>query len=175
MPGFCGSATEPCGSCFAPQSAPTRRVASALSSGRHSEEPRVVVTKGGTDRTKFDGAQPTVLGCVFLVTICDFSAKQGRNLEFRAPCREGCWPSRRRRTAVPSDTQSCRKKSCSGRSVPSLSSFQGCERPLVLQALQNHDRHTIDARAPALQASPATCVSLRRPPTDRIPVFKVGQ
>ena len=57
MTGFYGSATKPCGPCFASQSTTKRLVASALSSGRHSEEPRVVVTKGNTDRTKFDGAQ----------------------------------------------------------------------------------------------------------------------
>ena len=53
--------------------------------------------------------------------------------------------------------------------------FQGCERRLVLQVLRNQDRHTIDVRAPALRACPATCVSLRRPPRDCIPAFKVGQ
>ena len=34
---------------------------------------------------------------------------------------------------------------------------------------------TIDVRAPALRACPATCASLSRPPSDRIPVFKVGR
>ena len=43
-------------------------MASALLSGRHSEEPRVVVTKGNTDRTKFDGAQSTGFVGLFLVT-----------------------------------------------------------------------------------------------------------
>ena len=33
---------------------------------------------------------------------------------------------------------------------------------------------TIDVRAPALRACPATCASLSRPPSDRIPVFGVG-
>ena len=82
--GFYGSATKPCGPCFTPQSATKRLVASALSFGRHSEEPRVVVTKGNTDRTKFDGARRQGFVGLFLVTRCNFSAKHGRNLEFRA-------------------------------------------------------------------------------------------
>ena len=43
--GFCGSATKVCGSCFVPQSATKRLVASAWPSGRHTEKPRVVVAR----------------------------------------------------------------------------------------------------------------------------------
>ena len=68
LAGFFGSATKPCGPCFMPQSTTKRLVASALSSGRHSEEPRVVVTKGNTDPTKFDRAQSTGFVGLFLVT-----------------------------------------------------------------------------------------------------------
>ena len=49
--GFFGSATNPCGPCFAPQSATRRLVASASPSGRHSEEPQVVVVRA-TQTTK---------------------------------------------------------------------------------------------------------------------------
>ena len=58
VPAFCGSATKPCGpcQCFAPQSATKRLVTSASSSGRRSEEPRVVVMhEGNTDHKKLNG------------------------------------------------------------------------------------------------------------------------
>ena len=134
MTGFCGSATKPCGSCFTPQSATKRLVASALSSGRHSEEPRVVVTRATQTAQNSTGHSRQGFVGLFLVTRCNFSAKQGRNLEFRAFVREGCWASRRRRTTVPFDTQPRRNHCHRGRSLPSPSSFQGCERRLVLQA-----------------------------------------
>ena len=62
---FFGSATKPCGPCFMSQSTTKWLVASALSSGQHSEEPRVVVTKGNTDRTKFDGICWFIFGDLF--------------------------------------------------------------------------------------------------------------
>ena len=68
-------------------------------------------------------------------------------------CR-GAGQSRRRRTTVSSDTQPRRNYFHRGRGVPWPSSFQGCERPLVLQVLRIQHRHTIDAQASALRACP---------------------
>ena len=73
--------------------------------------------------------------CTFWLRSATFR-RRGRNLEFRASCREGCWAPQRRRMAVSFDTKPHRKKSCCGRHVPWLSSFQGCECRLVQQAPQ---------------------------------------
>ena len=108
-----------------------------------TEQPRVVVTRATQTAQNSTGHSRRFLVCVFLVTRCDFSAKQGRNLEFRASCREGCWASRRRRTTVSSDTQPRRNyHDCHrGRGVPWPSSFQGCGCCAVLQVIRLQNRH----------------------------------
>ena len=52
------------------------------SSGRHSEEPRVVVTRATQTAQNSTGHKSTGIVGLFLVTRCNFSAKQGHNLEF---------------------------------------------------------------------------------------------
>ena len=100
--------------------------------------------------------------CIFLVT-CFIKTKPHLQLARSiGHCTGGAGQSQRHRTTLPSDTQPHRNYCHFGRSVPSLSSFQGCECHLVLQVLRIQDQHTIDAQAPALQACSATCVSLSR-------------
>ena len=173
---FFGSAMKPCGPCFMSQSTTKWLVACALSSGQHSEEPRVVVTNGNTDCTKFDGAQSMVLGCVFLVhdylRLFGETRLQPGVLSIHAEKGAGhpngavpwCHLTPNHTETIVTVAVTCPCHCC----------FKAVNVPWSCRPLVLHDWHTIDMQAPALQACPTTCMSLRRPSRDCIPAFKVG-
>ena len=109
------------------------------SSGRHSEEPRVVVTRATRTAQNSTGHSRRFVVGVFLVTY--FAKKSAATFRQHTvtswsseyPARR-VLASRRRRTTVSSDTKPRRIYCHHGCGMPSLSLFQGCERRLVLQA-----------------------------------------
>ena len=167
---------KPCAPCFMPQSATAQLVAFASSFGRHSEEPHVVVMRAARTTKNSTGHSRRFLVVYFLVTIRNFLTKQGRILEFRALCREGCWASWRHCTMVSSDTKPHRKKSCCGCHVPWLSLYVSRLRLFHGPAGPSAPRSAplTYMWAPALRTCPATCVSLTRPLRGPIPVFRVA-
>ena len=157
---FCGSATKPCGPCFVPQGSTKRLVASASPSGWHVHcRAAGCGCEGTTDHKKLEGAQSTGFCCSLLVYFWRLVSGKQRHIydQLRAPFK-GCGP-RPCRTKVSSDTKPRRKKSCSGRRVPSVLPFQGCDRSPVLQVLRAPDRH--HGRAGSCPAHPRG--SMREP------------